>query len=355
MRTFLDHLLALYLEAAPWLVLGLLAAGLIKAWVPDERLGRWLGGRGIWPTVKAALLGAPLPLCSCGVLPTAIGLRRAGASREATLSFLIATPETGPDSIAISYALLGPFLAIVRPIAAILSAVFTGLLSLLIGDAGGRRETAPTKTGCCSSSRCASRQPTSDGCRASEQAARKDGPLEKTLDGLRYAFSTILDDLALWLSIGLLLAALVATLVPPLAMAEWGSGLGAKLLMLLVGVPMYVCATASTPIAAGLLLAGISPGTVLVFLLAGPATNIATIMVIRREMGMATTLAYLAGIAIASLALGIGVDLLASAWRIDILAQLGDSAESVPYWLAALSGILLAFLAIRPLRVRFIR
>ncbi len=354
MSTFLDHLLALYLEAAPWLVIGLLAAGLIKAWVPDERLSRWLGGRGIWPTVKAALLGAPLPLCSCGVLPTAIGLRRAGASREATLSFLIATPETGPDSIAISYALLGPFLAVARPIAAILSAVFTGLLSLFIGDTGSRNEAVAPETACCSKSACASEQQKADSCRASEQPTRKDGALDKTLHGLRHAFSTILDDLTLWLSIGLLIAALVATLVPPLAMAEWGSGLGAKLLMLLVGVPMYVCATASTPIAAGLLLAGISPGTVLVFLLAGPATNIATIMVIRREMGLATTLAYLAGIAIASLVLGIGVDLLASAWRIDILAQLGDSAETVPYWLAVLSGLLLAFLAIRPLRKKII-
>ncbi len=342
MNTFVSHLLELYLEAAPWLVLGLLAAGLIEAWVPDERLGRWLGGRGIWPTVKAALLGAPLPLCSCGVLPAAIGLRRAGASREATLSFLIATPETGPDSIAISYALLGPFLAVVRPVAAILSAVFTGLLSLTIRDSqvSRARETTEPAPTCCSKGSCASDEPQTHG----------QGPIDKTLHGLRHAFSTILDDLTLWLSIGLLLAALVATLVPPLAMAEWGSGLGAKLLMLLVGVPMYVCATASTPIAAGLLLAGISPGTVLVFLLAGPATNIATIMVIRREMGMTSTLAYLAGIAIASLALGIGVDLLADAWRIDILAQLGDSADSVPRWLAVLSGLLLAFLAIRPLR-----
>ncbi len=352
--TFIHHLMRLYLEAAPWLVLGLIAAGLIKAWVADDRLGRWLGGRGPWAVLKAALIGAPLPLCSCGVLPAALGLRRAGASREATLSFLIATPETGPDSIAISYALLGPFLAIVRPLAAIVSAVFTGLSSLLIDDDTARPPAAGadarTASSCCASATSEGQGSACCGDTCGDADPPLPGPLARTWQGLRYAFSSIVDDLSPWLAIGLLLAALVATLVPPLAMAEWGSGFGAKLLMLLVGVPMYVCATASTPIAAGLLLAGISPGTVLVFLLAGPATNIATIMVIRREMGNATMTAYLAGIAIASIVLGIGVDWLARVLDIDILAQLGEAGEVLPQWLAVASGLLLLVFAIRPLR-----
>ncbi len=358
MSNFLEHLAHLYLEAAPWLLLGLVAAGLIKAWVADERLARWLGGRGPWATLKAALIGAPLPLCSCGVLPAALGLRRAGASREATLSFLIATPETGPDSIAVSYALLGPFLAIARPLAAVASAVFTGLLSRLVvaDDTAGVSPRGPATPAARSPDACCGGEtgdePRSHCCGSvrHEEIKLTDGPLNKTWRGLRYAFSRILDDLSLWLGIGLVLAALVATWVPPLAMAAWGSGLGAKLLMLAVGVPMYVCATASTPVAAGLLLAGISPGTVLVFLLAGPATNLATILVIRREMGSATMLAYLAGIAIASLALGIAVDWLASTWRIDILAQLDEAGELVPQWLAVACGALLAMLSIRPLR-----
>ncbi len=343
MTDFLHKLLDLYLDAAPWLVLGLVAAGLIKAWLPAEHLNRWLGGNSPWTVLKAALIGAPLPLCSCGVLPAALGLRRAGASRSTTLSFLISTPETGPDSVALSYALLGPFMAVVRPLAAIASAVFTGLLALLTREPETPAFPLGSVVGdnCCSSGNC-----------SNETTATTTGFLGTTWQGIRYAFTDILDDLVLWLAIGLLLAALVATLVPPLAMAEWGSGLDAKLLMLLAGIPVYVCATASTPVAAGLLLAGISPGTVLVFLLAGPATNIATIGVIHREMGRATTLTYLAGITLSSLGLGIFTDLLVNILDINIMAELGNSGDLLPFWLAAGSGILLLFMALRPLRQR---
>ncbi len=337
---FLSNLLDLYLDAAPWLVLGLVAAGLIKAWLPAERLNRWLGGNSFWAVVKAALIGAPLPLCSCGVLPAALGLRRAGASRGTTLSFLIATPETGPDSVALSYALLGPFMAVIRPLAAIISAVFTGFMALFI-----RESSLPSlPLGEASVGSCCS----SGSCTQAEEPAQP-GFLGKTGQGIAYAFTDILDDLVTWLAIGLLLAALVATLVPPLAMAEWGSGLDAKLLMLLAGIPVYVCATASTPVAAGLLLAGISPGTVLVFLLAGPATNIATIGVIHKEMGRAATMVYLLGISLASLGLGIITDILVNAMDIDVVAELNSSGEVLPLWLAAASGVLLAIMAMRPL------
>ncbi|MCP3666602.1 MAG: SO_0444 family Cu/Zn efflux transporter [Gammaproteobacteria bacterium] len=337
---YLTNLTGLYIDAAPWLLLGLLAAGLIKAWLPEEILFRWLGGEGLWSITKAALLGAPLPLCSCGILPAALGIRRAGASKASTLSFMIATPETGPDSIAISYAMLGPFMAILRPIAAIISAIFTGLLGLLIRD--NTPETVENKpTEACSS--CCS-----DSCQTVDKPEA--GTLARTIGGLSYAFSDILDDLVLWLGIGLLLAALVATLVPPLAMAEWGSGLSAKLLMLLVGIPMYVCATASTPIAAGLLLAGISPGTVLVFLLAGPATNIATIAVVQREMGNNTMMAYLLGISVTSISLGIATDWMTEILEIDIMAQLASSTELIPIWIGTLSAILLIVMSIKPVR-----
>ncbi len=340
---FFSNLLDLYLDAAPWLVLGLVAAGLIKAWLPAERLNRWLGGNSFWAVVKAALIGAPLPLCSCGVLPAALGLRRAGASRGTTLSFLIATPETGPDSVALSYALLGPFMAVIRPLAAIISAVFTGFMALFI-----RESSLPSlPLGEAAAGSCCS----SGSCTQAEEAAQP-GFLGKTWQGITYAFTDILDDLVSWLAIGLLLAALVATLVPPLAMAEWGSGLDAKLLMLLAGVPVYVCATASTPVAAGLLLAGISPGTVLVFLLAGPATNIATIGVIHKEMGRAATMVYLLGISLASIGLGIITDILANVLDIDVVAELKNSGAVLPLWLAAASGVLLLIMAMRPLWLR---
>lgn len=333
--------LELYLDAAPWLLLGLIAAGLIKAWVPESLLSRWLGGTGPWPVTKAALIGAPLPLCSCGVLPAALGLHRGGASRPSTISFLIATPETGVDSIAVSYALLGPVMAVVRPLAAILSAIGTGLLTLLVPAGASAAEQPSGEScggGCCDNS-CSV---------ASGQS--KPGHMATILLGLRYAATDILDDIALWLAIGIVLAGAVATWIPPQALAEWGSGLPAMTLMLLVGVPMYICATASTPLAAALLLAGISPGTVLVFLLAGPATNIATLAVVRSELGMGTLIAYLSGIAFSSITLGLLLDWLLVTLDIDVVAQLGEGGEFMPAWLAWGSGILLLLLALRPIR-----
>jgi len=340
----LDNTLNVYLDAAPWLLLGLLAAGLIKAWLSEELLGRWLGGRGLWPVTKAAFIGAPLPLCSCGVLPAALGLHRGGASRSATVSFLIATPETGADSIAVSYALLGPFMTVVRPVAAILSAIFTGLLTTLVPQSRVEAPAAPASCGGCCSSSC-----------ATPPSPARQTALQKSTSGLKYAVSDILDDIAPWLSIGIVLAGLVTTLVPPQALAEWGSGLPAMVLMLLIGIPMYICATASTPVAAALLLAGISPGTVLVFLLAGPATNIATLAVVKKELGKGVLIAYLAGITIASIGLGLLTDLIAGGMSINIQADLSRGTELMPVWLAWGSALLLALLSIRPLRRLLIR
>lgn len=340
----LRNTLDLYLDAAPWLLLGLIAAGLLKAWLPEGLLNRWLGGRGPWPVMKAAFLGAPLPLCSCGVLPAALGLRRGGASKSATVSFLIATPETGVDSIAVSYALLGPVMAVVRPITAIMSAIATGLLTALIPETPTTSPLNFSVAKDCSGSCCCNSAP----------PPPVPGMFAKTLQGLRYAATDILDDIAVWLAIGIVLAGAVATWVPPQALAEWGSGIAAMVLMLLVGIPMYICATASTPVAAALLLAGISPGTVLVFLLAGPATNLATLAVLRTELGSRTLIAYLAGISLSSIGLGLLLDMLLNAYELNITAQMGEGGEFVPAWLAWSSGVLLAVLAVKPLRKKLL-
>ncbi|MCW8918307.1 MAG: SO_0444 family Cu/Zn efflux transporter [Gammaproteobacteria bacterium] len=337
---FLGTTLALYLDAAPWLLLGLAAAGVIRVWLPDALLARWLGGSGLWPVTKAALIGAPLPLCSCGVLPAALGLHRGGASRSATVSFLIATPETGADSIAVSYALLGPFMTVVRPVAAILGAIFTGLLTALLPEAEHKPLAAAAACGCAN--------------RCSAPPVVPDGVIATSRRGVRYAAVEILDDIAVWLAVGIVLAGMVATVIPSQALVAWGSGLPAMVLMLLAGIPMYICATASTPVAAALLLAGISPGTVLVFLLAGPATNIATLSVVRRELGLRVLLTYLLGIAVASIGLGLLTDLVATTLAIDIQVELGRGAELLPSWLAWGSGVLLAVLAIKPLRGQLI-
>ena len=363
LNRFLENFIEVSLEAAPWLLFGLLAAGLIKVWIPESFMKRVLGGSGVWPVVKGAIIGAPLPLCSCGVLPAAIGLRRSGASDGATLSFLVATPETGVDSIGVSYVLLGPFMTVVRVIAAILSAIITGLLAVLF--LRRQKQYVPeneSTVASCSSGRCAESESipveaessccSSDSC--SSEVARDTGFWSRNLSGFRYALSDIWDDIAYWLLFGVAMAAALTTFFPDQALAEWGSGLAAMILMLFVGIPMYICATASTPLAAGLLMAGISPGTVLVLLLAGPATNMATIAILFKEMGRKIVIIYLVGISFSSIGFGLLTDYIVTEQGIDISAQIEGAAEVVPEWVAVFSVIILVVAAIKPLRRRLI-
>jgi len=362
---FLGNFVEVSLEAAPWLLFGLLAAGLIKVWIPESFMKRVLGGEGAWPVVKGALIGAPLPLCSCGVLPAAIGLRRSGASDGATLSFLVATPETGVDSIGVSYVLLGPFMTVVRVLAAIASAIITGMLAVLVLS---RQRVAATVasdvlvTSCCSGGCSSEAEPepvievetsccSSGGCSSSVSKSGTDF-WSRNLTGLKYALSDIWDDITYWLLFGIAMAAVLATFFPGQALAEWGSGLPAMILMLLVGIPMYICATASTPLAAGLLIAGISPGTVLVLLLAGPATNMATIAILFKEMGRLVVIVYLIGISLSSIGFGLLTDYVVAENGIDISAQIEGATEVVPEWIAIVSIVVLIAAAIKPLRRR---
>ncbi|MEE9327139.1 MAG: SO_0444 family Cu/Zn efflux transporter [Cocleimonas sp.] len=339
MTDFLDNLLTIALEAAPWLVLGLAIGGLIKSFIPTTFLQKHLSGNGFLAIVKAALFGAPLPLCSCGVIPAALGLRRAGASKSATVSFLVSTPETGIDSVSISYALLGPFMAIVRPIAAIVSAIVAGLLV-------GRSESnltnmKSTDRGKGVASCCSTKVETEavDSCCATsdhqhethnEINTKQKSIVQKAWAGIVYSFTELLDNVLFWMVIGLIFAALVKTFVPVTFLAQWGSGLPAMLIMLLIGIPMYVCATASTPIAAGLLLAGVSPGTAMVFLMAGPATNISTLGIIGKELGRRSLIAYLSGVGVVALLTGVIVDYAVNILSIDVQAQISHSHGIVP-------------------------
>jgi uncharacterized protein len=377
------------LAAAPWLVVGLVVAALIKVYVPSAWLTQFLRGR--WGVVKAAFIGAPLPLCSCGVIPAALALRRQGASRSSVMSFLVATPETGVDSVAVSYALLGPFLAVVRPISAVFSAIVTGLLGAAIPEsaeagspavtqqsttgteAGGCCSSKP-KTSCCESekpeepkSSCCGGQsepePASTCCSSNKEPASsccstKAGATDQRKPGLIAslfeAAGEILGDTAKWLLIGLLMAGTISVFIDPGKLESLGSGLGVMLLMVVVGIPMYICATASTPLAAGLLIAGLSPGAVLVFMLAGPATNIATLGVVRKELGTRYMVAYLVGVAASAIACGLATDAIAGAMGI-VAASQAQSAhehEMIPHWLAITCLLTLVVLAIKPLRMR---
>lgn len=361
----LNNIWLVFLDTAFWLLIGLLAAGVIKSFISEKTMQRWVGGHGIGAILRAALFGAPLPLCSCGVLPAAIGLRRAGASKEATVSFLISTPETSVDSVAVTYALMGPVMAIFRPVAALVNAVGTGLLTTLVAD-----QSVPVKaaedTGaavvesCCSSkeevklepvvSSCCSSTAETSCCSEKKQAEAGESPANKFMLVLSYAGAELLDDISKWMAFGIVLAGIMLTFIPPDWLAQWGGGLTAMLVMLVVGIPMYICAVASTPVAAGLLVAGVSPGAVLVFLLVGPATNIASFALLKQELGLKVTLMYLFGLSVFSLMMGLLLEWLLRSQQWQIEASLGEAHAMLPGMLSWASAFILIFLAIKPLR-----
>jgi uncharacterized membrane protein YraQ (UPF0718 family) len=341
----IDNFIDLFLESAPWMILGLLIAGLLKEWIPTDLLTKHLGGKGAGTTVKAAFIGAPLPLCSCGVIPAALGLRRGGASKSATTSFLVATPETGIDSVSVSYALLGPFMAIIRPIAAISSAIVAGLL---VGKEEDTHElpVSQSASSCCSSKKV--EQKASSCCSSKVTAESKTKTaFEKIHSGIKFAATDLIKDIATWLMIGLFFAALIQTYVETDFLAKWGGSIWSMLLMVAISVPMYICATASTPIAAGLLMSGISPGAVLVFMLAGPATNIATLGVVGKELGKRSLIAYLIGVVGTAIVFGLLTDYLVATYGFSVAPLSAMDHELLPQWVTVSSSVLLAALIIK--------
>lgn len=355
-KTLLTNFITLSAEASPWLLLGLLIAGLMKAWVPTKILSQHLGAgrKGI---IKAALIGAPLPLCSCGVIPVATELKRSGASNSSTAAFLVATPETGVDSVAVSYAMLGPVMAIYRPITAIISAIITGILVATIKNTPTAEVNADIDNKNSTSSCCASKtqheheqEVTSSCCASEKESPKTASATSKTLQGIKYAATQLVDDIIIWLAIGLVFATLVKTFLPESFLLSYGSGLGAMLMMIVISIPMYICATASTPIAAGFILAGLSPGTALVFMMAGPATNISTLGVIKNEMGAKVLSYYLLGISGCAIFFGLSLDFMLNFYSINISEQMQHSHAILPESFALFCACLLGFLAIKPLR-----
>lgn len=287
---FLNSVLALSLELAPYLLFGFLLAGIIHVWVPRKYYLPKISKPNFSSVVWAALFGIPLPICSCAVIPTSIALRREGASKGASVSFLIATPATGVDSILATYSLLGFPFALLRPVAALATSVFGGLLtnSLTKNEINENSEFS--------------------GVPALESSEYKNFG-KKMKEMLRYGFLEMLENLGKWLCIGILLGALVSVCVPD----DFFIGLRAypilcMFLVLLVSMPMYTCAMGSIPLALSLIEKGITPGAALVMLMAGPAISFASIFVIGRAFGKKTLLAYLSSIAFGSLFFGFIVD-----------------------------------------------
>ena len=351
LETYLVELWSITTDTGLWLIVGLLFAGVTHAFIPKGWLEKQLGGNGLKPILKASALGVPLPLCSCSVIPVAAGLREQGASKGASAAFAISTPQTGEESIPLTWALFGPVFALARPVIAIATAFTAGVLIEKTGDeATERRSDEATKGGgggsCCHAA--APAPAPKPACCHTEGADDENPSVAPSLrrsvaSALHYAFVTMLVDLAPWLAAGLLLAALVGAAAPEdWIAAHLGGGFLPLLLAAVIGIPLYICATSSTPLAATLVAAGMSPGAALVLLLAGPATNTATMAWVIKDLGGKALAIYLAVIFVFAVAAGWAFDaLLGATVTASEVAAHEHGANAIESVAAAVFGVLL--------------
>jgi len=288
-------------EMSPYLLFGFFVAGLLSVLVSQQLVEKHLGGGGLWPLLKASLFGVPLPLCSCGVIPVSMSLHKHGASKGSTIAFLLSTPQTGVDSIFVTLSLLGPVFAIFRPVAALITGLVGGTLVDVFEQNPEAQKSPPEK---CTDECC---------------SGKKTGRIIK---GLKYGFVTLPRDIGKAMLLGLVIAAFISALVPDGYFADkLGTGIFAMVVMMLLGIPVYVCATASVPVAAALIMKGLTPGAALVFLMTGPATNAASFITIWKTLGRTTAIIYLSTVAGCALVGGILLDLLVTSADIDIAAH----------------------------------
>ncbi len=277
------------------------------------------------------------------MLPAATSLKKQGANKGATTAFLISTPESGVDSIAITYALLDPLMTVIRPVAAFITAMCAGFLENILhwpkAAEQVKVDTSCTIDDCCDGKDC-----------PPAEHARHHTIMEKISAGWNFAIKDVWGDIALWFFIGLLLAGAITALIPEEIMANWlGGGIQSMLFMLVIGVPIYICATASTPIAAALIIKGVSPGAALVFLLVGPATNVTSLSVLIGILGKKSTLRYLLVLSVSAVLFGLGVDKIYAMAGISPQAVIGEAAELIPYSIKIVSSLFLLLISVRPL------
>lgn len=370
---------SVFLDMAPYLLLGFALAGIVRLLLKPERVVPKLGGDDLKSVAWASAIGAPLPLCSCSVIPIAMSLRKAGASKGATSAFTVSTPETGVDSIAVSWALLDPFLTIARPVGALISAISAGsavnwlvrrgwdtspslvAASTSVAACCAHEAPKPAPKSCCddeaplasvdeASHEHAGHAHASPGAHAHASPLDVGAPKSKSdspflVRAFRFGFVDMLDDLAPSLLLGLLLSGAIVAALPAGALENpIAHGFAGYMVMLVIGIPLYVCAAASTPIAAALILKGLSPGAALVFLLAGPATNAASIVVLSRTLGARIVATQIVTLSICAVGLGYAVDALYALLEIAPTAAMSAEHDHASMWLSYASAAVLAVL-----------
>lgn len=352
---------------SPYLLLGFLFAGILHSFVPGTVYSRYLSGHNFRSVFYAALFGVPLPLCSCGVIPTAMSLRREGASKGATVSFLIATPETGVDSIAATYSLMGLPFAIVRPITAFFTSMLAGTVVNAFDKDAVSTESVKEKEGnhcgCTDDEEheehhcgCSSEEHHHNHhCHCNDKAHHHHGFLGKIGEALDYAFVEMLGDIGKWLLVGLVVAGLITVFVPDSFFHVFkGNTFLSMLLVLCIAIPMYICATGSIPIAVALIMKGLTPGAALVMLMAGPACNMASILVINKVLGKKTLALYLASIITGAIVAGTIIDQLPQEWFMPTLMTSACCAEEHVSWFNYVCTAILALLYVNVLIQRFV-
>jgi uncharacterized membrane protein YraQ (UPF0718 family)/copper chaperone CopZ len=322
-------------QMSPYILLGFLLAGVMHAFLPQNLYHRYLGGNSFRSVLNATLLGIPLPLCSCGVIPTAMSLRKEGASKGATVSFLIATPQTGIDSIIATYALMGLPFALIRPLAAFTTAIFGGYVTNKLTE-----EDEIVKQS-----------------HKSSTENKSKGWREKLKTAFRYAFVEMMQDIGRWLVVGLIIAGLITVFIPESFFASFAdNSLLGMFLVLVCSIPMYLCATGSIPIAVALILKGLSPGAAFVLLMAGPAVNVASMLVIGKVMGRKTLLLYLLSIITGAILFGLGIDyLLPREWFLEPLSAIGSCDHESTSFFHIGCTIFLALLLLNALFHRYFK
>lgn len=320
-------------EMSPFLLLGFLIAGIMHVFIPNNFFSKYLSGNSFHSVLSAAIFGVPIPLCSCGVIPTAMSLRREGAGKGAVVSFLIATPQTGVDSIFATYSLMGLPFALVRPVAAFLTALMGGTFVNAFAEA----ETSDQSTS------------VSSGHVRKHMSLRK-----KLIEAIKFGFVEMMEDIGKWLVVGLIVAGLITVFVPNEFFAIFKDNtFMSMLLVLCISIPMYVCATGSIPIAVALMAKGLTPGAALVLLMAGPACNFASILVINKVLGKKTLICYLIAIILGSIAFGIGIDyLLPRQWFTSYLVGGSECCHEEAGWFKWSCTALLFILLLNVVRMR---
>lgn len=350
-------IVAIVNEMSPFLLLGFLIAGILHVFMPKAMYNRYLSGKGFRSVFYATMLGIPLPLCSCGVIPTAMSLRKEGASKGATVSFLISTPETGVDSIAATYSLMGLPFAIVRPVVALFTSLFAGTLvnnfakeDSEVKDVEHEHEHEHEHDCCCHDHH--EHHHDDECCCHHHEEEESKGICGKVKSALDYAFVEMMGDIGKWLVVGLLIAGVITVFVPE---SFWvffkGNTLLSMLLVLCIAIPMYICATGSIPIAVALIMKGLTPGAALVLLMAGPACNMASMLLINKMLGKRTLMMYLASIVCVTVLAGFAIDQMPAGWFMPTIMNTADMAheEGMPMFNVACS-VLLGLLLLNSMR-----